>query len=149
MDSTSVITVAPVVVKPDIHSKKASVKEGNTPLNIKGNEANAERLIQLQTTIRKPSVLPIFLRFSLTGIIKGTKPATKVIKTDNRIAVKPYSGLNKVDKSILKSPSYIALNTNDVAIRNDSKIVIPPITLEIILKSTVLNFVAIILHLKN
>jgi hypothetical protein len=50
-DSTSVRMVAPVVVKPDMVSKKASVKEGIVPLIRKGKVPKSEITIQVDPTI--------------------------------------------------------------------------------------------------
>ena len=48
---------APVVVKPEIVSKKASVKEGINPLIIKGREPKKLIMIHVSETIRKPYLL--------------------------------------------------------------------------------------------
>jgi len=50
---------APVVVKPDIVSKKASVKFGILPLIQKGNNPMIEKIIHVKVTITDPSLLPI------------------------------------------------------------------------------------------
>ena len=56
MDSTSVITDAPVVVKPLTVSKKASKKLGSAPLSTKGIQPIRDRAIQAKATITKPSL---------------------------------------------------------------------------------------------
>ena len=53
-DSTSVSMLAPVVVKPDMVSKKASVKEGMAPEMRKGRQPNSEREIQAKVTMANP-----------------------------------------------------------------------------------------------
>jgi len=53
--SISVSIVAPVVVKPEMVSKNASVMEGIELEAIKGIEPIIEKLIQLNETVRKPS----------------------------------------------------------------------------------------------
>jgi hypothetical protein len=50
---------APVVVNPEIVSKKASVKVGILPLIQKGNRPISENIIQVKVTITEPSRLPI------------------------------------------------------------------------------------------
>ena len=49
-DSTSSITVAPVVVKPDMVSKKASVRLDGVPLMRKGNMPKSENTAQVSVT---------------------------------------------------------------------------------------------------
>ena len=54
--SISVKTVAPVVVKPEIVSKKASATFGMHPCIIKGSIPKIEKKIHVVATIRKPSL---------------------------------------------------------------------------------------------
>lgn len=49
-------TVAPVVVNPDIASKKASVTELIVPFKRKGNIPNTAKTTQVKVTIRKESL---------------------------------------------------------------------------------------------
>jgi len=51
-DSISFKIDAPVVVKPDMVSKKASVKEGIAPLIIKGIDPKKEKTTQTRLTIK-------------------------------------------------------------------------------------------------
>ncbi len=53
--SMSVRMLAPVVVYPDIISKKASVNEGMEPCKINGMSETAETSIQPKTAITMPS----------------------------------------------------------------------------------------------
>ena len=53
--STSAKTVAPVVVKPDVDSKKASVTSGKQPCMRKGNMPKSEKITQTLVTRRKAS----------------------------------------------------------------------------------------------
>jgi hypothetical protein len=46
---------APVVVNPDMVSKKASVKPGINPETMKGMDPNKDKVIQLKVTVRNPS----------------------------------------------------------------------------------------------
>jgi hypothetical protein len=46
---------APVVVNPDMVSKKASVKLGINPETMKGMEPNKDKITQLKVTVRNPS----------------------------------------------------------------------------------------------
>ena len=52
--------VAPVVVKPDIDSKKASTNVVEFSLNKKGNAPNNEKISHTVPTIKYPSFLPRF-----------------------------------------------------------------------------------------
>jgi len=52
-DSMSERMLAPVVVKPDMVSKKASVKEGMAEMR-KGRQPNSEREIQAKVTMANP-----------------------------------------------------------------------------------------------
>ncbi len=56
MLSMSVRVVAPVVVKPDMVSKNASVKEGMAPESIKGRLPHREKAIHPKATTAKPSL---------------------------------------------------------------------------------------------
>ena len=53
--SMSVRMEAPVVVKPDMVSKKASVKLGIAPESMKGSEPKREKSSQAKVTMAKPS----------------------------------------------------------------------------------------------
>ena len=55
MDSTSLRMVAPVVVKPEMVSNRASTTEGISPLNRKGSEPVTASTIQHSATVTKPS----------------------------------------------------------------------------------------------
>ena len=79
--STSMITVAPVVVNPDIDSKKPSVMLVTVPENKNGNIPKIEKKIHTVAVSNNPSRLRIVL---LLGRMKWfiTKPAPKVIATD-------------------------------------------------------------------
>ena len=57
--STSAITVEPVVVKPAMVSKKASVTLVNVPLVMNGNMPKAEKNTQMMAVSRSPSRLRI------------------------------------------------------------------------------------------
>jgi hypothetical protein len=50
---------APVVVKPEMVSKNASVNEGMLPLIQKGNKPIREKIIHVKVTITEPSRFPI------------------------------------------------------------------------------------------
>jgi hypothetical protein len=70
--------LAPVVVNPELASKKLSIKDGIAPLITKGSEPKKERSIQPKATMAKPSraymlLLPVFKK------VRGT-PAKPVIK---------------------------------------------------------------------
>ena len=54
-DSTSVKMLAPVVVKPETVSNKASINEPVASENIKGSAPKRLSVIQLSATITKPS----------------------------------------------------------------------------------------------
>jgi hypothetical protein len=54
--STSVKIEAPVVVKPETVSKKASVKDGIAPENKKGSEPKKEKSSQPKVTMANPSL---------------------------------------------------------------------------------------------
>jgi hypothetical protein len=53
---------APVVEKPDVDSKKASMNEGIVPLIRYGKVPISEMIIHDKVTVRKPSLLLNFLR---------------------------------------------------------------------------------------
>ena len=53
--STSLKMLAPVVVKPEIVSNKASVKEGISPVRQKGRQPKKLRSIQLREVAIQPS----------------------------------------------------------------------------------------------
>jgi len=59
MTSTSMMILDPVVVKPDMDSKKASTNDGMTSDRRKGRAPRKEMAIQLSTTMTKPSLVPI------------------------------------------------------------------------------------------
>ena len=50
--STLVMTDAPVVVKPDMVSKKASVKRGSVPPRMYGRLPKRENMIQTRVTVK-------------------------------------------------------------------------------------------------
>ncbi|MPN53690.1 hypothetical protein SDC9_201356 [bioreactor metagenome] len=85
-DSTLSKTVAPVVVKPDIVSKNASVTDGILPLRQKGNNPISVKHIQQKVTIKEPSLLPI------TGeaLLPVKKNATPV-KTATATVIRKYT----------------------------------------------------------
>ena len=56
MPSTLVRMEAPVVVKPETVSKKASMKLGISPLITKGRAPMADTVSQVRAVIRKPSL---------------------------------------------------------------------------------------------
>ena len=72
--------VAPVVVKPDIVSKKASVNDGINPDNMNGKQPNNEKEIQPSVTTAKPSRA----RTSRSNRVnlKAAKPTTNVITAE-------------------------------------------------------------------
>ena len=53
--STSAITLAPVVVKPETVSKKASTNDDTAPLRQNGSAPNTERSTHERPTVTKPS----------------------------------------------------------------------------------------------
>jgi hypothetical protein len=55
--STSFSTEAPVVEKPEVDSKKASINGGIAPLKIYGREPSTEKKTHDRVTDRKPSLL--------------------------------------------------------------------------------------------
>ncbi len=59
-DSSSILfkMEAPVVVNPEIVSKKASVKRGMLLLSQKGRDPNNEKIIHAEVTTSEPSRLP-------------------------------------------------------------------------------------------
>jgi len=59
MLSMSVRIEAPVVVKPDITSKYASVNEGKAPERVRGRDPINAAKIQLNVTKTKPSLVDI------------------------------------------------------------------------------------------
>ena len=75
---------APVVVKPDMVSKNASVMEGIAPVKIKGNAPNIENIIQPALTIIYPSFLPSDLSEFL-NINHKIKPETIVTRHEIKI----------------------------------------------------------------
>ena len=54
-DSTSVKIVEPVVVKPETISKKASTKDGISPVMIKGSAPKTDSSTQTSATMARPS----------------------------------------------------------------------------------------------
>ena len=76
--STLLRIVAPVVVKPETASKKASVKEGKYPEKYSGIEPSKLEKIQQQAVIAK---LLLILRFSLffRNAIKKIRETSQVI----------------------------------------------------------------------
>lgn len=69
----------PVVVKPDMVSKNASVMEGIAPENIKGNEPKSARLTQLRVTVRNPSRTVSSVGAIVKGLIARLKKANPTI----------------------------------------------------------------------
>ena len=97
--STSAITEAPVVVKPETLSNKASVKVGVEPLITKGSAPKRAKTIQQSPTQAKPSLdlSALFLggrrvrqsptpKSTAIGIIKG--------KTDSLYMIEAIRGIN-------------------------------------------------------
>ena len=74
---------APVVVKPDAVSKKASVKGVIEFVNRKGREPKSDIINQPNETIAKPS-LALISPFILVNL-KTINPAKIVIKTEYKI----------------------------------------------------------------
>jgi hypothetical protein len=75
--STFVKILAPVVVKPELASKKASIRDGIDLLKTKGKEPKKDIRIQLNATIAKPSLAYIF--FVLVFIITKGIATHKII----------------------------------------------------------------------
>ncbi len=75
----ALITVDPVVVKPDIVSKKASVKVKKTPSNKYGNPPKNENTTHVKVTIKKLSLVVKSSVFFVSSTI--AKAAIKVIIT--------------------------------------------------------------------
>ncbi|GAB1414989.1 hypothetical protein MASR2M117_03950 [Paludibacter sp.] len=73
---------APVVVKPDIVSKKPSATDVILPLNKYGNNPKNEKKIQIEVTITEPSLFPIAGEAFLP--IKKKSPPTKNEILDDR-----------------------------------------------------------------
>ena len=74
MDSIFVRIVAPVVVKPDIDSKKASPKLVIEPLIRNGKVPKMLKIIQVPVTIMYPSLCPKIL----SSLRRGAKTKTPV-----------------------------------------------------------------------
>jgi hypothetical protein len=72
----------PVVVKPEIVSKNAFVKDGIQPLIKKGRAPKKEITSQLNVTIKYPSRLAIFFRSFLFENPLKTSAVTIIIKTE-------------------------------------------------------------------
>jgi hypothetical protein len=107
-DSISFRIEAPVVVKPEMVSKNASVYEGIAPVIIKGIEPKNEKRIQPKLTIIYPSLFPTFFE-QLRNTIQRITPVTAVIKADTAIShasVSPYNHEIGAARSI-KAPSRI------------------------------------------
>ena len=73
MASTSRRTEAPVVVKPETVSKKASTKLGISPLIMKGRAPSTDTLSQARAVIRKPSLANMTL-LSVRKIRQSRRP---------------------------------------------------------------------------
>lgn len=99
-DSTLVNMVAPVVVKPDIDSKNASVKLPVTPLSMYGRAPNKEIEIQEMVNIRYPSRLPMALRKGTRFDIQKKSPRNEVNKPETKSGRKSWFGLKRPDSSI-------------------------------------------------
>ena len=81
----SLIIVAPVVVIPDVDSKKAFGNEEVAPLNRKGREPNRAKRNQDKETEIKLSLFPIMLVFVLMPVGKAIAiPQAKVIRPESR-----------------------------------------------------------------
>jgi hypothetical protein len=77
----SVKIVAPVVVKPEIDSKKASVKLSADELNKYGREPNALKSSQIHVLIINPSLVP----YTFSSLRRGVNmriPQTKVMSAE-------------------------------------------------------------------
>lgn len=85
--------VAPVVVKPETVSKKASIKDGMLPENKNGKEPKNEKKIQPNVTINKASFALILL--VLTEILDIGKPITSNNKIEYIKADRSFPPVNK------------------------------------------------------
>jgi hypothetical protein len=70
---------APVVVKPDIVSKKASVKEGMAPEIIKGSAPKREHRTQVRLTARNPSRRESSVGFGNRCLRRNANPNIPII----------------------------------------------------------------------
>ena len=121
---TRFMTVAPVVVKPDMASKKASeMDNGSCSMNMKGIMPNAENTIHTMAVSRNPSRLPILvLRGFMPNIIP--KPVTKVMPlvTRNGIqSISPYTrhvmkGMSRNDPSMTSSNPMMRRSTGKLMV---------------------------------
>ena len=73
MASTSFRMEAPVVVKPETVSKKASTKLGISPLRMKGRAPRTDTLSQARAVIKKPSLANMTL-LSVLKIRQSSRP---------------------------------------------------------------------------
>jgi len=80
----SAIVVEPVVVNPDVVSKKASINEWIDPLRRKGRVPAQHRIIHDRETARKPSRVFIFFTEAFRPIVKKITEKEIVINADNR-----------------------------------------------------------------
>jgi hypothetical protein len=86
--STLLRIVAPVVVKPDVDSKKALIKLSIEPVNIKGKAPKIDAVNHVRATTKKPSLIlslflltSIFLMINIPIITMGINNFIKAIAT--------------------------------------------------------------------
>ena len=83
-DSTSFSIEAPVVVKPEVDSKNASINDGIDPLIRKGSDPRVVRIIQEMETARKASLLLIFSPADFLENMNRIMEMITEIKDDHR-----------------------------------------------------------------
>ena len=84
------ITVAPVVVNPDMVSKKASATEVRYPPNKNGNIPNREKMTHENDTSRNTSRLPISLS-CFREQIANRNPTQAVMIVENNKGMRSFS----------------------------------------------------------
>ena len=110
MESILSNMVAPVVVKPDMVSKKASVTLSIYPPNKKGNMPKNEKRIQIRVTINMPSRRPADFSLALKPNAQNKKPVAAI----NPLAIRK----GKRSLSPYRKATPVATNMNRVSKRH-------------------------------
>ena len=113
----SVIIVAPVVVKPDIDSKKASVKLSIDPLKIKGKVPKRLKIIQIPVTMIYPSFFPYTFSSFRRGV-NTIAPVAIVISAEkkNEVAACSWYIWDTAAETSMNNPSKMSSRLNTRAI---------------------------------
>jgi hypothetical protein len=121
-DSISFRIEAPVVVKPEIVSKKALVNSGIAPVRTKGKDPNRLNMNQLSVTTRKPSLFPKILSGFLESKISERAPP-RVIKVETP-NIKESLSLYIKDTGMAKAINTASIRINLPRIYNTTRVLI-------------------------